>query len=130
MTNLSDISKQIRVQVKARLEEEQSDLQGANFIYAYRIKIENLSNHAVQLLRRHWTILDSLAGKRTVEGAGVIGKQPILESGAAYAYESWCPLISEIGEMSGYYTFIDLETREQFDVEIPLFHLQPEYSLN
>jgi ApaG protein len=115
--------------VKPRLEEER--ISGdANFIYAYRIIIENLSEQPVQLLRRKWTILDSLAGLRVVEGEGVVGQQPKIEPEGSYTYESWCPLISEIGRMNGTYTFKNLETQDLFDVEIPAFDLQPEYSLN
>lgn len=130
MTHLSHIVNLIRIRISTRLEDEDAELYHANYIFSYRIIIENNSANPVQLLRRHWVIKDALAGTREVQGEGVVGEQPVIEAGAQFSYESWCPTLSEIGTMSGYYTFLDLDSNEEFQVEIPTFHLNPEHVLN
>lgn len=100
------------------------------FVHAYRITIDNLSGDTVQLLRRHWYILESNGIKREVEGEGVIGQQPVLGPGESHQYTSWCPLMTDIGKMSGYYLMSRLSDQQQFKVEVPAFKLVPPFKLN
>lgn len=100
------------------------------YVFAYRINIENKSNQTVQLLRRHWFIHDSNGFIREMEGEGVIGKQPILDSGASHQYVSWCPLMTDIGKMNGTYLMVDKETDKQFYVKIPEFKLIAPFKSN
>jgi len=92
-------------------------------VHAYWIKIENLSNSPVQLLSREWIIKDSNLINRHIKGDGVIGKQPIIESGAFHEYSSWCPIVTNIGQMSGKYRMKRLMDGSLFDVNIPAFAL-------
>lgn len=94
-----------------------------NYFFVYEIVISNESHKTVQLLRRHWTIFDSLAPTRIVEGEGVVGETPILKPGEVFTYNSGCNLSSEIGSMQGYYLFQDLEQETFFEVDIPCFQL-------
>ncbi|MGB0840336.1 MAG: ApaG domain, partial [Chitinophagales bacterium] len=71
------ITKGIKVSVETFYQEKQS-AQTGQFVFAYRITIENGSNNTIQLLRRHWHIYDIHKSWREVEGEGVIGEQPIL----------------------------------------------------
>ena len=91
------------------------------YAFSYQILIENNSSFTVQLLRRHWFITDSNGQKKEVEGAGVIGEQPILEPNQKHQYSSWCPLDTDMGEMYGTYLMERSWDGEQFKVEVPLF---------
>jgi ApaG protein len=93
------------------------------YVFMYRIQIENNSDHSVQLLRRHWYIIDSLSGSREVEGEGVVGEQPVLKPGQSHQYTSGCQLQSEMGKMLGTYTLVRLSDGYSFEVSIPEFHL-------
>jgi ApaG protein len=73
------------------------------------------------LLRRHWYIWDSNLIRREVEGEGVVGQLPIIESGEMYTYISGCPLLTEMGKMKGYYVFRNQDTLEEIEVPIPEF---------
>ncbi|MFN4080873.1 MAG: Co2+/Mg2+ efflux protein ApaG [Saprospiraceae bacterium] len=100
------------------------------FVFAYHIVIGNGTSFAVQLLRRHWLILDGVGQMREVEGAGVIGQQPILQPGESHAYTSWCALPTEIGRMSGTYLMQRLHDEALFEVLIPRFNLITPIILN
>ena len=65
-----------------------------------------------------------------INGLGVVGQQPILEPGESFTYTSACPIISSIGQMSGYYTFLNLVDQSTFKVHTPTFELITNYSLN
>jgi ApaG protein len=100
------------------------------FLFTYRIKIENTGDYDVQLLRRNWNIVDSISEHRSVEGAGVVGQQPVLRPKEVYEYESACNLKSEFGKMDGTYTFERLVDGEEFSVSIPEFKMVVPFRLN
>ncbi len=92
------------------------------FIFAYRIKIKNFSQRTFKLLRRHWIISDSNGDVNHVRGEGVVGEQPVLESGDEYEYTSGSRLKSAMGTMEGSYIMTNSEGFE-FEVVIPRFTL-------
>ena len=79
-----------------------------HFAFDYKITIENQSNDAVQRIARHWNIFDSLNNIEVVEGAGVVGKKPVLKPGESYTYNSGCLLSSPFGAMQGHYNMVNL----------------------
>jgi ApaG protein len=100
------------------------------YIFAYRMTIQNNSDFTAQLMRRHWYIHDSNGVVREVEGEGVIGLMPILAPNEVHQYISWAQLLTEMGKMHGYYTFVRQIDGEAFKVTIPEFHLVAPYKLN
>jgi len=117
------ITKGIKISVVSSFKSEYSNLLQNAYYFEYRIQIENKSEHTVKLIRRDWFIYDSLDLPRYVSGEGVVGQQPILSPGEIYQYTSGSDLSSEIGYMTGHYTFIDMETELEFPVYIPRFDL-------
>lgn len=117
------ITEGIRISVVSKFRPELSRPDGNVFYFDYRISIENINPFAVQLLRRDWFIYDSLDSPKYVSGEGVVGQQPLLEPGEVYTYSSGCDLSSEIGYMTGHYTFLNLESTTEFPVLIPKFEL-------
>jgi ApaG protein len=100
------------------------------FVYAYRITLFNHNSFTVQLLRRMWIISDANSDVRTVEGEGVVGRQPILYQGDSYQYISGCNLSTPIGKMEGIYIFQNKTTGKEFEVKIPVFKLIAPVILN
>ncbi len=117
------ITEGISIRVKNNFVEEYSNIDNHKFFFKYTIEIENKSRFSVQLLRRDWYIFDSLNLPKIVSGVGVIGKQPILKPGESYTYSSGCEINSEIGYMTGHYTFLNIETKTEFPALIPRFDL-------
>jgi ApaG protein len=117
------ITKGIKISVVSSFKSEYSNLLQNVYYFEYKIQIENKSEHTVKLIRRDWFIYDSLDVPRYVSGDGVVGQQPILSPGEVYQYSSGSDLSSEIGYMTGHYTFIDIETGLEFPVFIPRFDL-------
>ncbi len=124
------ITNDISVSVVSTFEPDHSEILEKYFVFSYEVQVKNLSEHAVQLLRREWWITDLLNGKNYVEGEGVIGQTPVIQPNESYSYSSWCPITSSIGYMEGFYEFVDLVTKGQFKVEVPRFDLFAGYKKN
>src|SRR5579883_3326024 len=120
---VKQVTEGVSISVETFYQPAQSNPLSAEFLFAYRITIENLSTMPVQLLRRHWYIKDSNGSNREVEGEGVIGQQPIIEPGDSYQYVSAANLRSEIGKMYGTYEMQNLYNHKLFAVNIPEFQL-------
>ena len=114
----------IQISVNSNFRQDLSEITEAQFFFNYRIDIENRNNFDVQLLTREWYIFDSLSESRYVSGAGVIGEQPILKPGEKFTYTSGCDLSSELGFMKGFYTFMNVESENTFQVYVPKFKLE------
>jgi ApaG protein len=112
----------VRVTVNPVYLDEQSSPEEDHYIWAYQVEIENLGADIVQLLTRHWRITDSLGRVQEVQGAGVVGEQPVLKPGESFRYTSGTPLPTPSGIMAGTYG-MENASGERFDVEIPAFSL-------
>lgn len=113
----------ITITVETRYLPDHSDPAGDRFIFGYLISIENGSEYTVQLLRRHWIIVDANGNTREVEGEGVVGVQPVLSPGETHQYASYCDLSTDLGKMRGTYLMTRLDDNTFFDVPIPEFKL-------
>ena len=116
-------ARNIEVSVDVKYWPKQSIPKESHYFFVYFITIENKSDFAVQLTKRHWDIFDSIGEKRAVDGDGVVGETPVIESGQKFQYNSGCNLTSEMGYMKGFYTVVNLVDNEVFQVEIPRFDL-------
>lgn len=120
---VSKISEGIEISVETFYQPDYSNPMSAEFMFAYRISIENHNNFPVQLQRRHWHIFDSNGQYREVEGEGVVGVQPTLNAGERYQYVSGCNLRTEMGKMYGTYEMLNLSNKKVFHVNIPAFEM-------
>ncbi len=123
-------TKGIKISVESFYQAQHSNPARHEYIFAYRITIDNNSEATVQLLSRFWRIWDANNTLREVEGDGVIGKQPILKPGESHQYVSGSHLLSGIGKMSGYYIMQRMDNGETFNVSIPEFKLIAPSRLN
>lgn len=126
----SMITAGVQVSVETFYQEDYSNPLQGEYMFAYRVEIENYNSFPVQLHRRHWFIFDSNATRREVEGEGVVGVQPVILPGETYRYVSGCNLKTEMGRMVGTYEMENLDTREQFTVQIPSFEMIVPYKNN
>ncbi len=124
------VTKGIRVSVKTHYEGSFLRNGVPNYAFRYIITIENQSKDVVQLIKRHWKIVQSGKEPQYIEGLGVIGKKPIIKSGETIKYESGSILNSRCGAMKGFYTIINHSSTQEFKVEIPAFTLDTPFSLN
>jgi ApaG protein len=117
------ITEGISITVETFYNESQSNPILGEFIFSYRISIENLSNFPIKLIRRHWHIFDSNGSYREVEGEGVVGQQPVMEPGESFQYVSGANLRSDMGKMLGNYQMENMLNKKLFRVNIPEFEL-------
>lgn len=120
----------IRISVETFYNPSHSRPNEHRYVFAYRITIENKSDFTVQLLRRHWTIIDANGNRREVEGEGVVGQQPLIPKGQFHQYVSWANLNTDLGKMFGTYLMERHIDGELFDVEIPEFQLCAPFKMN
>jgi ApaG protein len=116
------VTRDIAVTVAPEFLSDRSEPAQNQYFWAYTVEIENRGHTAVQLKRRHWIITDGQGKKHEVNGAGVVGEEPIIEPGQSFRYTSGCPLDTPHGFMVGSYDMIDDDGR-MFSVEIPAFSL-------
>lgn len=119
----SIISEGVSIIVDSFYQPEYSNPVAGEYIFAYRITIENTNGFPVKLHRRHWHIFDSNGEKREVEGEGVVGVQPVINPGEKYQYVSGCTLKTELGKMYGTYLMENINNKKNFEVTIPSFDL-------
>ncbi|HEV2480776.1 MAG TPA: Co2+/Mg2+ efflux protein ApaG [Puia sp.] len=124
------ISEGMEVSVETFYQPDYSNPISGEYMFAYRITIENHNNFSVKLQRRHWHIFDSNGSYREVEGEGVVGVQPILQPGERYQYVSGCNLRTEMGKMYGSYTMENLNNKKSFEVNVPIFEMIVPFKMN
>jgi len=124
------ITNDIKITVETSYQQPRMQMPDSDYTFAYRITIENHSEHTIKLLKRHWYIIDSLNDKTEVEGDGVVGIQPQLEPGESHQYISGCAIRSDIGKMFGTYLMERQFDGKLFEVKIPEFKLIAPFRMN
>ena len=127
---IQQITKGIKVSVSTNFEGNFINNNKINYAFSYKIKIENNSNDTVQLLTRHWKIIQSNHKTKFINGHGVLGENPIVKPGEFHKYSSGCLITSSIASMSGIYTMINFSKTNKFKVKIPNFKLSVPFVLN
>ncbi len=115
----------VRVNVRARYSPEHSSPVASKWFFLYTIRIANVSEHSVQLLNRHWTIIDATGHTQEVHGPGVGGEQPVIDPNTDFEYTSGCPLPTPFGSMHGSFE-MQRGDGSRFEAEVALFQrIQP-----
>ena len=127
---IQQITKGIKVSVSTKFEGNLMKNNIFNYAFSYIIQIENYSKDTVQLLTRHWKIIESNHKTQFVNGHGVLGEKPIVKPGECHKYSSGCLISSSIALMSGTYTMVNLSNTSEFKVKIPNFKLYVPFILN
>ena len=119
----------VHVAVRAHYSPEHSAPANSRWFFLYTIRITNQGDEQVQLLSRHWIIVDGTGKSQEVHGPGVVGEQPILAPGQSFEYTSGCPLPTPFGSMTGSYEMVRGEG-ERFQAAIALFELKQPFALH
>jgi ApaG protein len=117
----------VKVTVKPQFLEAESSPKDDRYFWAYSVEIVNEAAETVQLIARHWRIMDANGQLQEVKGPGVVGEQPVLRAGESYTYTSGCPLSTPHGSMTGSYRMV-AESGAAFEADIPAFPLQSPYA--
>ena len=112
----------VRVEVRARYSPEHSNAPASRWFFLYTIRISNHGDTPVQLLNRHWTIVNGTGRTEEVHGPGVVGEQPHLDPGEEFRYSSGAVLETPVGAMQGLYR-MQADSGESFDAPIEPFTL-------
>ncbi|MCH8329920.1 MAG: Co2+/Mg2+ efflux protein ApaG [Bacteroidetes bacterium] len=126
----TQITQGVKVSVETFYRDDHSNPFEGEYTFAYRIIIENNSDKTIQLLRRHWFIVDANGMYKEVEGEGVVGQQPIIEPDGVHQYVSGCHLKTEIGKMYGSYLMKRHDDWSLFKVDIPEFVMVAPVKMN
>ncbi|MBC7636150.1 MAG: Co2+/Mg2+ efflux protein ApaG [Acetobacteraceae bacterium] len=113
----------VKVSVRSFFLADKSNPDEGEFFWAYRIRIENQGDDAVQVLKRTWHITDAQGRTQSVHGDGVVGETPVIDPGKMFEYTSGTPLNTPSGFMGGMYHAVVVPTGEKLDLTIPTFSL-------
>jgi ApaG protein len=127
---VSKVTEGVKVSVETHYQQDYSNPVNGEYMFAYKVTIENNNSFPVRLLHRHWHIFDSNSTHREVEGEGVVGVQPTIKPGESYNYVSGCNLRTELGRMHGTYTMENLSDQREFTVAIPVFDMVVPFKMN
>ena len=123
------VTKNVRVEVESRYAPEYSRPSQHEWLFHYTVKITNEGDDTVQLLSRHWMVIDARGYTEEYKGPGVVGEQPVLGPGESFQYTSSCPLRTSTGVMRGTYQMVDADG-EHFEIEIAPFALDEPYTVH
>lgn len=112
------VTHDVRVTITPQFLEERSDIDSDVYVFTYEVTIENHGTETIQLLNRHWIVMAGGQQHADIKGDGVVGEQPILETGEGFTYASFTVVNQPVGSMFGTYTFRS-ESGAFFDVMIP-----------
>jgi len=127
---IQQITRGIKISVETKFEGSFLKENIPHHAFLYFITIENQSKNVVQLLSRHWKIQEAINRPQYVNGAGVVGKKPVLRPGETHTYQSGSLITSPMGSMCGTFIMINFTTAKKFNVEVPCFKLNVPYILN
>jgi ApaG protein len=123
------VTNHVRVEVESQFAPEHSQPFQNQWFFYYTVRITNEGDDTVQLLSRHWIIVDANGQTEEVRGPGVVGEQPVLGPGESFQYTSGCPLKTSTGVMHGAYQMVAGDGKH-FDVEIAPFALHEPYTVH
>lgn len=113
---------ELKVEVESQFVPEQSDPARQVYLFGYTVRITNTGQRPVQVISRHWIIVDGNGRQQEVKGLGVVGQQPLIAPGETFVYSSGCPLSTPVGSMKGTYWAVG-DDGEPFKVPIEEFVL-------
>ncbi|MCY7294444.1 Co2+/Mg2+ efflux protein ApaG [Alteromonas sp. a30] len=125
----SSVTDNISVEAKTAFMPDHPATRDNQFAFSYEITIVNNSDTNITLLNRYWLITDADGKKMEVQGAGVIGEQPVIKIGSSYSYTSGAVLDTPVGAMEGHYE-MQLENGKKIRVPIPPFGLAIPNAIN
>ncbi|KAJ8906945.1 hypothetical protein NDN08_003428 [Rhodosorus marinus] len=112
------VTQGVRVRVKSHFLGRDS----FGYRFAYNVKVANEGSDPVTLVNREWIIVDSDGREGVTRGPGVVGKQPVIQPGSTYEYNSGTPLRTRIGSMWGKYEMVK-QNKGVFEARIAPFAL-------
>lgn len=118
----SQTTRNIKVTVTPVYLDDQSNPKEQHYVWAYTVNLENIGGEKVRLVNRYWHITEATGVVQEVRGAGVVGEQPVLNSGDVFQYTSGAALRTSSGVMTGAYE-METESQARFLVGIPVFSL-------
>lgn len=127
---VTEVTNGVIVSVEVEYQPGYSSPNQHHYVFTYEVTIENRSTKTLQLKRRKWIINDAGYPIRTVEGEGVVGRQPTLEPGQKHQYISGCNLRSGMGKMYGSYEMEKVMDGQLITVQIPEFKMVVPFKLN
>ena len=112
----------IRIKVTTNYLKGQSAPDENRYVFSYTINIKNLGNNSAKLISRQWIITDSNGNIQEVNGDGVVGQQPNINSGEEFTYTSGTIIKTPVGTMEGRY-FMEDKDNKRFEALIAPFTL-------
>ncbi|GEN74747.1 Co2+/Mg2+ efflux protein ApaG [Chryseobacterium hagamense] len=126
----SKMTSNIKVSVVPEYDSKNSYPSENRHVFKYHITIENDGSFPIKVIKRKWLIFDVGFGYTEITGDGVIGLTPEIAVGENFTYFSNVMLRSGVGNMSGKYLVRNMDTQENFEIDIPKFNLLSEVLSN
>jgi ApaG protein len=117
----------VRVSVEPKYNKDFSS--SDDYLFDYKITIDNNNPFPIKLIGRNLTIFDSNTDKRSVLSNVVAGSQPAIPPYKSYEYVSSVCLHSDIGAIQGNLV-AEFDAGILFDIQLPFIELYSPEKLN
>ena len=122
------VTEGVRIGASAFYLQDESTPADRDYLFGYNVVIVNTGDQPVQLISRHWLIIDSAGRREEVRGPGVVGQTPHLQPGEAFKYASFARLKTNWGTMEGEYQ-MRRDDGSEFEARIERFYLTTEVAV-
>jgi len=96
----------LNIKTDSRYLPEKSNPIKGEYWFDYIVTITNIGTIAAQIVARHWIIQDEKGVVTHAKGRGVVDKQPLLQPGQSFHYQSSCSLPTPGGTLHGSYVCV------------------------
>jgi len=98
-----------------------------DFYWEYLVSVENNSSSIIQLIEKHWQIIQSDGKVEEIIGDNIFGERPILRPGESFEYTNIRNIKTSSAIVKGKYKI--LSNGKELDVEVPSFSLDNPYEI-
>lgn len=107
----------VRIIAESTFDQFNSNIKDSLFIWLYHIKVDNSTPDNIKVIRGRWDIFDRY-GKAQLEDKALLNNHAIIKAGQSSQCTNIIRLFSNSGIIYGKYFFLNLQTNEEFFVDI------------
>ncbi|XVN42844.1 MAG: ApaG domain [Candidatus Rickettsia vulgarisii] len=108
---------EVKVTAQSIFDKESSNTKDSAFVWLYNIKIDNFTYNNIKLISGRWEVYDKY-GKSELEDKVLIDNPCIIKADQSFECTNVIRLFSDSGLIQGKYFFLNMDSNEEFSIDI------------
>lgn len=108
---------EVRITARSVFDKENSNVKDSTFLWLYNITIDNFTCNNIKLIFGRWEVYDKY-GKSELEDKVLIDNPCIIKADQSFECTNVIRLFSDSGIIYGKYFFLNMDSNEEFSVDI------------